>query len=189
MAPEEVRQPSRKRRRFELPQLGYMHRFVCALFECAHLEIHCAIVALILINRLLIKTHVPLHKGNWRPILLGAVLVSQKVHSDRCLKNRHFAKVCPIFTPKELTMVEKHFLRLIDYNVRVSNRVYVRYYFELRAICEKEYRRSNIRPPVQTEGERRAAGFPNVTIFRRRSELDLSTASSVQASPSLSTPM
>ena len=79
-------------------------------------------------------TEIPLLPTNWRPLVLCALLVAQKVWDDRYLSNADFAYIYPFFGTPEINKLEKKFLELIQYNVTVKSNLYAKYYFELRAL-------------------------------------------------------
>jgi hypothetical protein len=56
------------------------------------------------------------------------------------LLNSHFSVICPIFNVSHINKLERRFLELIDYDVAVSGKLYAKYYFELRTLCEAESR-------------------------------------------------
>ena len=104
----------------------------------------CCIISLVYINRLIAFTYLPLHPTNWRPLILCALLVAQKVRihalltdqvwDDRYLSNADFAFIYPFFVTDEINRLEQKFLELIQYNVTVKSSLYAKYYFELRAL-------------------------------------------------------
>ena len=81
---------------------------------------------------------VPILCTSWRPILLAALILAQKVWDDRSLHNVDFSMFCPMFTLKEINHLEKKFLELIEYDVSVSSSLYASYYFQLRTLCQRE---------------------------------------------------
>ena len=102
----------------------------------------CCIICLVYVNRMIAFTEIPLLPTNWRPLILCALLVAQKVWDDRYLSNADFAYIYPFFGTPEINKLEKKFLELIQYNVTVKANLYAKYYFELRALFkdnEKEF--------------------------------------------------
>jgi hypothetical protein len=70
-------------------------------------------VCLIYINRLIAFTQLVLSPKNWRPIILCALLVAQKVWEDKNLNNADFSYIYPFFVTKEINMLEQKFLELL----------------------------------------------------------------------------
>lgn len=92
----------------------------------------------------------PLQSTNWRPLILCALLVAQKVSfglhadakvwDDKYLSNSDFAYIYPFFTNEEVNKLEGKFLELLEFSVTVKPNVYARYYFELRGLYKAEVR-------------------------------------------------
>jgi len=150
-------EPDPKKLKRELPCLEYIFKFIKALYECGELSQECNIIALVLLNRLLAFTGVPLLACNWRPIYVTALLISQKIWDDRCLANSQFAKIIPMFTVSEITHLESRFLDLIKYDVHIPSRLYAKYYFELRTIAEEQDRIWKLKPLSENDAKRLAA--------------------------------
>jgi len=160
-------EPDPKKLKRELPCLEYIFKFIKALYECGELTPECNIIALVLVNRLLAFTGVPLLVCNWRPIYVTALLISQKIWDDRCLANSQFAKIIPMFTVGEITNLETRFLDLIKYDVHIPSRLYAKYYFELRAIAEEQDRIWKLKPLSEKDALRLAASNFNRTRKKR----------------------
>ncbi len=112
-------------------------------------------VSQVFVNRLIAFTGMSLHAGNWRSVLLTALLIAQKVWDDRCLVNGQFSLICPMFTVSKLNMLEKRFLEFLDYDVNISSRLYAKYYFELRALSEEQSNRAFALQPLNAKEARR----------------------------------
>lgn len=123
------------------PSLEYIYKFLKAMFECAQFTAECNILALIFINRFVGASGMPLNTRNWRPVVLTALLIAQKVWDDKSLVNAQFTLICPMFTVAKLNQLEQRFLEYIDYDVSVSSHLYAKYYFELRTLCEEQSQR------------------------------------------------
>ena len=109
-------------------------RSLLTLFYFIYYRPECCIICLVYVNRLIAFTEIPLLPTNWRPLVLCALLVAQKVWDDRYLSNADFAYIYPFFATLEINKLEKKFLELIQYNVTVKSNLYAKYYFELRAL-------------------------------------------------------
>lgn len=126
-----------------------------SVFEQAQFSPECNVIALVYINRLMSLSGIPLHAKNWRPILLSALLLAQKVWDDRCLANVDFPVIWKsavhhadetLLDLKAINLFERKFLELLSYNVTVSSSLYAKYYFELRSLCESNDRRFGLGP-------------------------------------------
>ena len=89
-------------------------------------------------NRMINFYSLTLHPTNWRPLILVALLVAQKVWDDRYLCTADFATIYPFFSKDELVQLELKFLELIEYNVQIKGSTYAKYYFELRSLFKDE---------------------------------------------------
>ena len=62
------------------------------------------------------------------------------------LVNAQFTMICPMFTTSKLNSLEHYFLHYLDFDVSVSSRLYAKYYFELRTLCEEQTRLFPLQP-------------------------------------------
>jgi len=122
----------------QMPSVENIYEFMKALYDCAQFSPECCIICLVYINRLIAFTGMTLQPTNWRPLILCALLVAQKVWDDRYLSNADFAFIYPFFVTEEINRLEQKFLELIQYSVTVKSSLYAKYYFELRAIFTTE---------------------------------------------------
>jgi hypothetical protein len=65
-------------------------------------------------------------------------LIAQKVIDDDCLKNKDFLSIYPFWDIKECNKLEINFLKVINFEVTTSLKLYAKYYFELRSLINKE---------------------------------------------------
>merc|ERR1719263_314997 len=135
-----------KRTRREVPTEDMIFHTIRSVFECARIPPECLIVSLVYMERLIAVSGVPILVTSWRPILLAALILAQKVWDDRSLHNIDFSVFCPMFTLKEINHLEKKFLELIDYDVSVNSSLYASYYFQLRTLCQRENREFTLKP-------------------------------------------
>lgn len=125
-------------------------KFLCCLF----FRPECCIIGLVFINRLIAFTELPLQPTNWRPLILCALLVAQKVWDDRYLSNSDFAFIYPFFVTEEINRLEMKFLELLQYNVVVKSALYAKYYFEMRGLFKQNETEFPLQPMDQKEFER-----------------------------------
>ncbi len=114
-----------------------IHRFIEGIFKKSRFSPECNIIALVYINRVISTTSLPLHARNWKSVVLVALLLAQKVWDDRCVALSSFSQHLPDFPLERMRLVERKFLELLQYRATVSQALYTRYYFELRALFEK----------------------------------------------------
>ena len=138
-----------------------------SIFEIAQFSPGCNVISLVYINRLMAFSGIMLHSKNWRPLLLSALLLAQKVWDDKCLANVDFPIIWRAAVPladaelldlKAINTFERMFLELLSYNVTVSASLYAKYYFELRSLCEANMRKFGLEPLSVEQAKKLEAG-------------------------------
>merc|ERR1711964_37904 len=90
-------------------------------------------VCLIFIQRLQ-STGVQLMSRNWRPILLGTLILSTKMVDDMITWNKEFQS--SEFRVHKVNLLEMTLLKSLDYSLYVGATEYARYHFALRKLAE-----------------------------------------------------
>jgi hypothetical protein len=85
------------------------------------------ILSLIYIDRICKKKGIVLSKYNIHRLLFIAILIAIKYNEDIIYDNLYYSKIGGV-TKKELLILENEFLKLIDFNLFVSNKMYQKYY-------------------------------------------------------------
>uniref|UniRef100_A0A8C6WVN3 Cyclin-Y-like protein 2 n=1 Tax=Neogobius melanostomus TaxID=47308 RepID=A0A8C6WVN3_9GOBI len=109
------------------PEQKQIYRFVRTLFSAAQLTAECAIVTLVRID---------ICPGNWKRIVLGAILLASKVWDDQAVWNVDYCQILKDITVEDMNELERHFLELLQFNINVPSSVYAKYYFDLRSLSE-----------------------------------------------------
>jgi hypothetical protein len=117
-----------------VPALSTVYQFLKNLFDVGQFSPECCVVLLIYVNRLIGLTSVAITPSNWRPISVIALVLAQKVWDDDCIGNDEFPILYPILTNADVNVLEKEFMRTLDFKLGVSPQLYAQYYFELRTI-------------------------------------------------------
>ena len=177
-----------KRTKREVPAEETIFHTLHSVYECARFPSECLIISLVYIERLIAVAGVPILCTSWRPILLAALILAQKVWDDRSLHNVDFSMFCPMFTLKEINHLEKKFLELIEYDVSVSTSLYASYYFQLRTLCQRENsgQEPALKPmDMETAQKLEAAGLAKTSELKKsggktwQSANDIDSASAV----------
>jgi hypothetical protein len=95
------------------------------------------LIALIYLERLMMRTGVLMNSTNWRRLILVSFIVASKIWDDDSLENEHFPKAMKDVTIKEINAFEKAFLDLIGYDLAVSGPEYAKYYFLMKSLAQK----------------------------------------------------
>ncbi|CAH8461425.1 unnamed protein product [Schistosoma rodhaini] len=114
----------------------HIRQFLRRLFSTALLGPECAIVALIFLERLILGAEVAMTSWTWRRQLLACVLLASKVLDDQAVWNIDYCQILRDIHVEDLNALERHTLRLLQFNINVPFGVYARYYFDLLTVGE-----------------------------------------------------
>ncbi len=88
------------------------------------------IIALIYIDRICYKKGIILNKYNIHKILFSSILIAIKYNEDKIYDNLFFSKIAGV-SVAELKILEQTFLKIINYELFVSDGLYKKYYNSL----------------------------------------------------------
>mmetsp|Transcript_12828 Transcript_12828/g.17734 ORF Transcript_12828/g.17734 Transcript_12828/m.17734 type:complete len:235 (+) Transcript_12828:151-855(+) len=120
----------------ECPGLENIFDFLLRVFKVGQFNADCWIVTLVYTNRLLGLTGMSLTPDNWKPVVIGCLVVAQKVWDDTPLSNVDFTILYPQLKPRHINLLENKILIILQYKLNVSAWLYAFYYFRLRLTCE-----------------------------------------------------
>jgi len=165
-----------------IPDIEQIHNFLKTIYDTENLSAECAVMVLIFIERLLIRTSLTLHASNWRRVCFGAIIIASKIWEDTAVWNSDFRSVFPDLKLNDLSRLEREYLKLLDFNVAIKASIYAKYYFGLRTIAERteiNFPIQPLTPSQEQELETRSLGVETKTrqfkFFRSQSESDIKT--------------
>ncbi|XP_021107846.1 cyclin-Y-like protein 1 [Heterocephalus glaber] len=112
-----------------------IYRFIANIFNATSLPTEGAIITLVFLERLLSYAEIDICPTNWRRIVLGAILLTCKDWDDETLWNVEFCRIFKDVTLEDINELERHYLDLLKFNVKVPVSVYAKYYFDLRSLA------------------------------------------------------
>lgn len=120
-----------------MPTVDDIYQYISHIFRYARMSTECNIIALVYINRAISLSGMPLGACNWRPVVLVAMILAQKVWDDKSLRASCFHRILPEYAKEQIKKYEIFFLRILQYSGLVTRALYTRYYFELRDLYER----------------------------------------------------
>lgn len=126
------------------PSFDLCYRYCKYVMVASKMEKEIPLIALVYMERLLMRTGILMNTYNWRRLVLITMIIASKLWDDDSLENEHFPKVMKDVTIKEINVFERVFLDLIGYDLTVQGPEYAKYYFILSTLGEK----NNIKFPL-----------------------------------------
>jgi hypothetical protein len=121
----------------EVPSERDVYKFCKKLLIHGNMQKEVSIVALIYIEKVILKTGLLMNELNWRRFLFTALVLASKVWDDQSFENVHFTKAFPDVSIKEINKLERLYLKCVDYQLNINGSEYAKYYFILRTISDK----------------------------------------------------
>lgn len=123
-----------------LPDANSIYNLCKNIIVRGRMEKEVSILALVYLERLVLKTGVRVNEFNWKRLLFTVLVVSSKTWDDESFENSHFAEVFSMYTIRQINSMECIFLTLVDYALTVKSSDYAKYYFVLRTYSDRKSR-------------------------------------------------
>ena len=121
-----------------VPEANHMHIFMAYIMNQLNMSPQCSVICLIYIERLITDAQVVLHPINWRRLVVISLLMASKVWEDAPIDNVDIVKrAFPFFSVADINAIEREFLNLLDFNLIITAKEYLEYYFSLRELGGK----------------------------------------------------
>jgi len=119
----------------DIPTISEVIDFLTLLTACQELAPEVGVMACTYIDRLISYTGTSFTSYNWRRIVLGAILVADKVVEEHQVWNVDYKRSLPKLSILDLNSLERVFLGLLKFQLTVKSSLYATYYFGLRAVA------------------------------------------------------
>lgn len=96
------------------------------------------IISLVYIERLLWMWNVLMNEENWKGLVLITLCLGSKIWDDDSLENEHFPKVLPEFPVKLISKLEKSYLDLVCFDLKIWGGEYGKALFTLISLADQE---------------------------------------------------
>ncbi|KAJ7178773.1 hypothetical protein C8R43DRAFT_819724, partial [Mycena crocata] len=93
--------------------------FVTAVISRAEVTTPTVLTALVYISRVRPHLTIAVEKWAFERVFLGALIVASKYTHDITLKNVHWALCTGLFGKRDIGLIEREFLGVLDWNLRV----------------------------------------------------------------------
>jgi len=127
------------------PSLKEVERLLKKIFKNQMLSAECAVMAIAYIEKIR-QSKVYLCSHTWRRVLLGAILLSEKVWEDQTVWNVDYTKSFPEIQVDDLRNLEREFLIKIQFQLTLKPSEYARYYFALSSLRESTEENYPLKP-------------------------------------------
>jgi len=117
------------------PTLSEVVDFLSHLTDHQELAPEVGVMACTYIDRIVSYSGTSFTSYNWRRIVLGAILVADKVAEEYQVWNVDYKRSFPKMSVSDVTTLERLFLGLLRFELTVTPSLYATYYFGLRAVA------------------------------------------------------
>jgi len=121
-------------RKFGNPTQDHIYNWISPFFFALEIPSVQISIMMVYVERVFDCSKIPLTSENWTFLLLGALLISTKAWDDLSIWNADFASVYREVSARDLNILERFFLKSIDYHVGVPSNL-----FEKKALEFNEF--------------------------------------------------
>jgi hypothetical protein len=165
------------------PTFDEIFLFLKQLFNAMDLSAEVAIIMLIYLERLMVRTGLTLHGVNCFRVIIGALSLASKVWDDEAVWLDDMRTIMPDLNTRDLKTLERWWLRKIDFDVGVKRALFAKYWFEIREVAERNWgvRLSHMRVVLHSGTEPAASllDLPSSSSYKR-STAAVSTSKTTQ---------
>ena len=113
-----------------------IQNYLDRLAKYSKIENNTLLLVLIYIDRICELNKIRLNYFNIHKLILGGLLIAIKYNEDDYFSNTFYSKVGGV-TQKEINNLEYEFLTLIDFNLYVSDELFIRYYDYIKNVDDE----------------------------------------------------
>ena len=122
----------------EVPDVVQIFNFIKRITFSCKMEPEIPIISLVYIEWLANSQNILINEENWKGVILTTLCLGSKIWDDDSLENEHFPKVLPEFPIKLFSTLEKTYLGLIDFKMKVKGSEYAKAMFTLISLADEE---------------------------------------------------
>jgi len=119
-----------------MPKFWEVRAYVQRLVSKQSLSAEVAVMSCAFISRLIRHTCTQVDVYNWRRILLGAMLLADKIWEETAVWNADYRQSFPNLSVSNINQLERQFLKGLEFNLTLKASTYAHYYFQLRSIAD-----------------------------------------------------
>jgi hypothetical protein len=149
------------------PTYDELFQFIKQIIVAADLSAEIAIITLIYLERMMVKTKTMLFGVNCFRAILGALMLASKVWDDQAVWNVDFKTIMCDLALEDLNSLERWWLKQVKFDVNIKRGVFAKYWFEVREVAEKVW-------GIQL-GKSRIIGYNSDGNGRRSDDINVST--------------